>query len=291
MRVALGRLSEGRTTEGERWPSTGLKPGFVFRPPPFAGPIVALLVMALFAWAGLAQAQGGDPQRGAQLFAENCAMCHGPTGQGRVGPNLSKTFSGINVNVELKQIIANGVKGAVMPAWSQANGGPLSDQDIDDIIAYINTWGGGNAPVAPAPTPVPVTPVAVAGITGDATRGAQLFAQNCAGCHGSHGQGRVGATLQKDWPGIQPGLSIRQTIANGVRGAVMPAWSQANGGPLSDQDINDITVFILSLQSQPPPTPQPAPGGAISGVVAFVVLVLVAILVGGLLIIRPIRHG
>jgi len=149
-------------------------------------PIVALIAVALFAWAGLARAQGGDPQRGAQLFAENCAMCHGPTGQGRVGPNLSKTFSGINVNVELKQIIANGVKGAVMPAWSQAN-----------------------------------------------------------------------------------------------------------GGPLSDQDVNDITVFILSLQSQaqPPPTPQPAPGGAISGVVAFVVLVLVAILVGGLLIIRPVRHG
>lgn len=246
------------------------------------------IILLLFVWAGLAHAQGGDPQRGAQLYAENCAMCHGPTGQGRVGPTLSKDFPGINVTAALKQTISNGVPGSRMPAWSQANGGPLSEQDIDDIIAYIGTWGGIGAPVAPLPTPVPVTPQAVAGVSGDATRGAKLFAENCAGCHGARAEGRVGARLAKDWPGIRPDLAIRQTIANGVQGSPMPAWSQANGGPLSEQDINDITLFILSLPPQAQPMPTPAPTGGISGTAAFIILVAaVVVLIGGMLIFRP----
>ena len=27
-----------------------------------------------------------------------------------------------------------------MPAWSQANGGPLTEDEIDDIVAYVLTW-------------------------------------------------------------------------------------------------------------------------------------------------------
>lgn len=250
------------------------------------------ILLLLMAWVSLVYAQGGDPQRGARLYAENCAMCHGPTGQGRVGPQLSKNFPGINVGAALKQIISNGVKGSVMPAWAQANGGPLSEQDIDDIIAYIGTWGGVSVPVAPPPTPVPVTPQAVAGVSGDATRGAKLFAENCAACHGAQAQGRIGARLQKDWPGIRPDLAIRQTIADGVPGSVMPAWAQANGGPLSEQDINDITLFILSLKPQAGPTPTPAPAGGIGGTTAFVILVAaVVVLIGGMLIFRPGRHS
>ena len=29
-----------------------------------------------------------------------------------------------------------------MPAWSQEQGGPLTDQEINDITAYILTWSG-----------------------------------------------------------------------------------------------------------------------------------------------------
>ena len=54
---------------------------------------------------------------------------------------------------------------------------------------------------------------------------AQLFAHNCAVCHGVDGQGRVGANLAKDWPSIRPDLRIRATISNGIPGTAMPAWS------------------------------------------------------------------
>ncbi|MBN1665989.1 MAG: c-type cytochrome, partial [Anaerolineales bacterium] len=66
--------------------------------------------------------------------------------------------------------------------------------------------------------------------------GFQIYLENCAVCHGENGQGRVGATLAKDWPSIRPDLAVRQTIVNGVPGSVMPAWAQENGGPLANNE-------------------------------------------------------
>jgi hypothetical protein len=66
--------------------------------------------------------------------------------------------------------------------------------------------------------------------------------------------------LAKNFPSIRPDLTVRQTIASGVQGSAMPAWSQANGGPLSDGDINDLTVFILTLPDTEAPQEQPAAG-------------------------------
>ncbi len=43
-------------------------------------------------------------------------------------------------------------------------------------------------------------------------RGARLYAENCAVCHVSQGEGRVGVTLAKAWPSIRPDLSIKTTI-------------------------------------------------------------------------------
>ena len=75
---------------------------------------------------------------------------------------------------------------------------------------------------------------------GNATRGAQLFATDCAVCHGDHAQGRIGATLAKDFPGIRVDALLDETISNGVQGTVMPAWSVPKGGPLTDADIADL---------------------------------------------------
>ncbi|NOZ26908.1 MAG: c-type cytochrome [Chloroflexi bacterium] len=36
--------------------------------------------------------------------------------------------------------------------------------------------------------------------------GARLYAENCAVCHGPNGEGRVGATLAKNWPSIRADL-------------------------------------------------------------------------------------
>ena len=60
----------------------------------------------------------GDPTAGAGLYSENCVMCHGDKGQGRIGARLSKAFSGIRPDLSVRSTIINGISGSAMPAWS-----------------------------------------------------------------------------------------------------------------------------------------------------------------------------
>jgi cytochrome c oxidase cbb3-type subunit 3 len=237
---------------------------------------------ALLVAVGIALAQEGDPGRGATLFANNCAVCHGADGRGRIGANLTQDFPAINVDAFLRQTITTGVAGSKMPAWGQANGGPLSDQDIADVAAYVQQLSGGSAPPAPAPTIAPVTIVAPPNVSGDASLGAQVFAMNCAVCHGDRGQGRVGATLAKQWPAVEPARYVQQTVENGIEGSVMPAWLDSNGGPLSQTDINNVTAYVLSLAPAGGAAGAPAPGGGLTlttSLIGLAALVLVAVVV------------
>lgn len=231
-------------------------------------------------------------EEGARLYSENCAVCHGPNGQGRVGATLAKDWPSIRPDLTVRAIIENGVPGSPMPAWSQAKGGPLSGAQIEALVQYILSWQTGGAPqFTPRPTATlaaPITPPP--NIQGDPNHGAQLFAENCAVCHGPDGQGRIGATLAKPWSGIRPDLSVRATIANGIPGSAMPAWSQAKGGPLPEAEIDDLTSFVLALaqtnpvvQVSPAPAVPPAasPLGGWGGVALFVVI-LAAIIAAAL---------
>lgn len=260
---------------------------------------LAVLVSVLAgAWAtGNALAQASGPEQielGERLYAENCAVCHGDDGQGRVGATLAKDWPSIRPDLLVKATIENGIPGSPMPAWSQARGGPLAQEDIDAIVAYILTWQtGGPVSIPPTPTAFPRPALtALPNVEGDPNNGAVLYDKNCAVCHGPEGKGRVGANLSKDWSAIRPDLSIKSTISNGIPGSVMPAWSLANGGPLAETEINDLVAFLLALsatstQAAPEnPTPTPAPSGFFTGwggvvftLVLFVIVVAIAIIV------------
>ncbi len=250
-----------------------------------------ILSIGLAVWGSTVWAQEPDPaivEEGAGLFAENCAVCHGEDGQGRVGATLSKDWPSIRPDLTVKNIIINGVDGTAMPAWGQAKGGPFTDSQVEALVTFILSWQTGGYPqISPRPTATlaaPITPLP--DVQGDPNRGAQLFASNCVICHGEQGEGRVGANLAKDWAGIRPDLSVQSTIANGVRNTRMPAWSQEKGGPLTSQEIQDLTAFVLTLPTTTVDQPQPAAETEQSswftgwgGLVLFLVL-LVAILLG-----------
>jgi mono/diheme cytochrome c family protein len=259
---------------------------------------VLILIIALvltFVLIAQVSAQGEDNQdeieQGAQLYAENCTVCHGPEGQGRVGATLAQDWPSIRPDLRIEATIRRGVPGSVMPAWSQENGGPLSNTEIDSLVQYILSWETGGPPsVFPTLTPIPreaLTPPP--DVEGNPNNGADLYQRNCLVCHGPDGQGRVGATLAKDWPSIRADLRIQTTIARGVDGSVMPAWSQENGGPLTEGQINDLVAYILTWSTpENPPTitptsaPTPSPGFGLTTQQTWVILFLiVVVLVGG----------
>jgi mono/diheme cytochrome c family protein len=228
-------------------------------------------------------------ERGGLVFQENCAVCHGADGQGRVGATLSKDWGGIRPDLPIKSIIVNGVPGSAMPAWAQTGGGPLTTEQIDDVVYYILSWQTAGVPdLQPRPTFTPRPPIAtLPSVEGDPNRGALLFAENCQMCHGADGQGRVGASLAKAWGSIRPDLAVKQIITNGIPGSAMPAWEQTKGGPLSEKEINDLTSFILALESTTtnvaPVQPEEKPLSWMSGPAGILVfLVLAAALFGAI---------
>src|SRR6266446_1720195 len=78
-----------------------------------------------------------------------------------------------------------------------------------------------------------------------------LYGQNCAGCHGTNGNG--GATIALRDPvflALADDAAIRHAASNGVRGTAMPAFAQSAGGMLTDKQI-DVLVSGIRSWAQP----------------------------------------
>ena len=79
-----------------------------------------------------------------------------------------------------------------------------------------------------------------------------LYAENCAGCHGTEGRGGAAIALADPvYLAIADDTALRKVIANGVRGTSMPAFAQSAGGMLTDKQIDVITREIRSRWSGP----------------------------------------
>ena len=96
---------------------------------------------------------------GAQLFATDCAGCHGKDATGGSAPVLnSQQFLKGTTDTQIQNLVAGGVPGTEMPAWSLAFGGTLTDEQIGQLATYLRsleanapdvpTWRQGNQPVA-----------------------------------------------------------------------------------------------------------------------------------------------
>jgi len=120
----------------------------------------------------LAASRGGGAQAGAQLFAENCTACHGQFGEG--GPNpvlagylispISTTeYLGTRDDATLKSIISQGQPNQGMNPFGSAYGGPLEDDQIDALVAFMRSWLENPPEVTPPKAPTTVPPPAQAG--------------------------------------------------------------------------------------------------------------------------------
>lgn len=105
--------------------------------------------------------------------------------------------------------------------------------------------------------------------------GAEIYVNNCATCHGVNGQAQecydagsgeqigcqglplnyegllCGTTSQRmqawGWSGSKYDF-IQSTIAAGRPGGVMPTWSQEFGGPLQENEVRDVALFVLNWE-------------------------------------------
>jgi cytochrome c oxidase cbb3-type subunit 2 len=93
--------------------------------------------------------------------------------------------------------------------------------EMDAMVAYLQKLGTGIPKAAAAAVvgdlknPFPKDPAAL-------QAGQQLFAQNCAACHGANGEGGIGPELE---PESYQDADLFQTIYNGVTAGGMPAFS------------------------------------------------------------------
>jgi mono/diheme cytochrome c family protein len=113
---------------------------------------MAVIALALAAWAGTALARSGDAGKGSEIYAEKCALCHGGRGEGwnwqqkvekppvpvpdlaQIGPTRSDAF--------LFEVIERGGEAVGRTRFMPPFGFQLEEAEIWDLVAYIRSLAG-----------------------------------------------------------------------------------------------------------------------------------------------------
>lgn len=86
--------------------------------------------------------------QGRQIFASNCAACHGPNGGGTIGPNLTDEYWIHGGSPDrIYRTISEGVPSKGMPAW----GAQLGAERVQAVTAFLLTFRNTNVPGGKAP--------------------------------------------------------------------------------------------------------------------------------------------
>jgi cytochrome c oxidase cbb3-type subunit 3 len=173
---------------------------------------------------------------GRAAFKVNCAQCHGTNASGRKGfPNLTDDdwLWGGDIKT-IRQTLEHGVRQpgdkqtrmSQMPAFGRD--GILTADQIQDAVSYVR-FISHQERASPS-----------------ARRGADLFANNCAACHGAQGKGnrQFGAPNLTDAIWLYGGdrETITETVTN-ARYGVMPAWNKK----LDKAELNMLAAYVHSL--------------------------------------------
>lgn len=176
-----------------------------------------------------------DVFEGNVLFSTYCVVCHGKQGEGDVGPALNdKTFLSSTDNDTIFSVISSGVPGTEMPAWNQIHGGPLTDQEVRQVVAFIRNW----EPTAPE--------VHTVESSGDAAQGLKIYNSTCIVCHGETGKGTDRAPALNDPAKLAEFDDewYSNTITNGRPAQGMPTW----GTVLSPLQVRHLIALLRAWQ-------------------------------------------
>ena len=212
-----------------------------------------------------------DTPLGTRVFAQRCAVCHGPDGKGN-GPAAPSMFprprdfsSGIfkykstaagepPTDQDLVRAVRDGLPSSAMPYFA----GLLSAEELAAVVQQVKSFSTAfSQPGRPIDIPPSIlsSPESVA-------RGKALFtSQGCAACHGDDGRGGQGfddgsghqvfaRDLTAPWTfrgGSQP-EDIWLRLTTGIMPGPMPAYADV----LSADARWDLANFVVSLARTPP---------------------------------------
>lgn len=187
---------------------------------------------------------------GESVFGDYCATCHGAGGAGAPGyPVLADdVWIWGGSLAEIEHTLRVGVRGehadtrmSLMPAFGRDR--ILTRQQIDDVTEYTIAISSAAARLEPNARA--------------AARGAQIYQEQCAVCHGASGAGdrSVGAPSLNDDVWVYGGSreEIRRQIELG-RNGVMPAWeARFDAGTL-----RALAYYVHEMGGGEPDAPAPA---------------------------------
>lgn len=133
---------------------------------------------------------------GYQVYAQQCALCHGPQGTLVDGINLRLgQFRTVQSDSDLKRVISEGAAEGRMPAFT------LRAEELNGLVAFIRAG---------------FDPDGVAVIVGDSVRGKQLFEGkgHCADCHRVAGVGPRTAPDLSNIGAIRTPASLQRNIVD-----------------------------------------------------------------------------
>lgn len=195
----------------------------------------------------------GGAASGRRIFAENCATCHGPLGEGGanparpgdiIAPISTSEYLSTRDDATLYSIISQGQPDFGMSPFGVAFGGPLSDAELKSVVAYIRAWEAD----PPVELPPEVTDVPAASASG-----AEVFESLCVQCHGVAGAGGLGPALDDpQWQESTSDDEMFTEIDQGHPATVMIAWGEV----LNSSQITELVTHIRVLGGSEAPGAQ-----------------------------------
>ena len=166
---------------------------------------------------------------GRELYERSCITCHGENLEGV--PERGPSLIGVGEAAVYFQVHTGRMPLVRQEADAQAKPPVFSDEEIDQLMAYVQANGGG--PTLPSGDLR----------DGDLAEGGELFRANCAACHSATGAGgalsygRAAPALDEATP-TQLGSAVR------VGPGQMPRF-----GPeaLSEEDVDSVAAYVEHL--------------------------------------------
>jgi mono/diheme cytochrome c family protein len=197
------------------------------------------------------------------LYKSNCAACHGENGMDGVAISMANpVYLAVAGEDNVRQIIANGVPGKLMPPFAKSAGGMLTDKQVAVLShGMMQQWGKPDLLAGLNPPQYRTT------LSGDAVRGQQAFGAFCAGCHGAEGEGsagdaksksgKVGSIVDGSYLALISDQGLRSFVIAGRPDEGMPDWRTHRTQPMTDQQITDIVAWLASKRTSNPGQPYP----------------------------------